>query len=222
MMMTLSRKPLVRKPLAASALLALVLSMGGISHAAAQEGLLIRNIFGSLGIFPEEKAEIDYKERAPIVVPKDTTRLRTPETSAAHTRSSQWPVDPDIEDRKRELAKRNQTIIPALKADPSEGGRLSVGDMARGRAQRGAVIGEAPTPRNDRDGVRIQPDEWAAQSKQATAPTYAPGTEPPRQYLTDPPKGLRTPSASAPMAKTSDAPVGSESFRPADVWKRLD
>lgn len=201
----------------------LALALAGASGAAqAQDGIVLRDIFGKLGIFPEEKEPIEYRERAPLVVPKETGKLRAPEETPAQARNSQWPVDPDAEARKREAARRNEPSRLLMSGrDAGEGGRLSTGELARGRSQRGAAIGES-TMQNDRAGVRLNPDEWAAQGKQASAPSYPPGTEPPRKYLTDPPVGLRRPSAAAPMARTSDDPVVVEGHRPSDTWKRLD
>ena len=205
-----------------AALLAAGLGLTSAAPAMAQEGLLLRNIFGKIGLLPEEKDPIDYNERPALIVPKDATALRPPEAQGAHTRNAQWPVDPDVQERKRELARRNAPIIAPLKADAEEGNRLSVNEMAKGRSARGAKIGEAPVAVNDKSGIRMDPDEWATQSKQATAPSYAPGTEPPRRYLTDPPKGLRTFSADAPIIRTTEAPAKIDNGKPDDAWKRLD
>lgn len=207
--------------LRASVLSLLMTSAAGVAHA--QDGLLLRDLFGKIGIMPEEKDPIEYRERAPLVVPKDTGKLRAPEDTPVKARNSQWPVDPDVEERKRELARRNATRITHTSSDPSEGGRLSLQELARGRSQRGAVMGEAGSPLNDKTGVRMDPDQWSAQSQQALAPSYPPGTEPPRKFLTDPPVGLRRPSADAPMVRTQEAPlVTGKDGRPDSAWKRLD
>lgn len=209
--------------LSLAALLAAGLGMSAPAPAMAQEGLLLRNIFGKIGLLPEEKDPIDYNERPSLIVPKDATKLRAPEEAGTHASNSQWPVDPDVQERKRELARRNASIITPLKSDASEGGRLSMDELARGRSARGAKIGESVSPVNDKAGVRMNPDEWAAISKQANAPSYAPGTEPPRRYLTDPPKGLRTFSPDAPILRTTEAPaVTGREDRPDSAWKRLD
>ena len=47
-------------------------------------------------------------------------------------------------------------------------------------------------------------------------PTYPPGTEPQRRYLTDPPKGLRLPSGDAPIRRTTEAPAG-DPFDPRPI-----
>ncbi|HRE20999.1 MAG TPA: hypothetical protein PKW21_08200 [Rhabdaerophilum sp.] len=210
-----------RKPaLVGAALFSAMAGLATPAPAMAQEGLVMRNIFGKLGLLPEEKDPIVYHERPALVVPKDTSKLRTPEQPEGHTKNGQWPVDPDIVERERERARRNVPIFAPLKADASEGNRLSLEEMRRGRSVRGATLGESPIPRNDKDGVRLDIHQMEAAGKTASAPSYPPGTEPPRVYLTDPPKGLRVPSANAPVGKrTTDGPVV-DTFRKLGAWNK--
>lgn len=192
--------------------------------ASAQEGMLMRNMLGKLGLFPEEKDPIEYRERPGLVVPKDLNRLPTPENEDAAKRqaNAQWPRDPDVLDRERERQRRNMPILAPLRSDPAEGGRLSVNELAAGRSTRGAKVGEGASPRNDYDGVRAPISEMLAGNRTGTTPTYPPGTEPPRRYLTDPPTGLRIPSANARVGRaTSDGPAV-DRFKVDDAWRRLD
>lgn len=191
--------------------------------AQAQDGLAMRNIFGKLGLLPEEKDPIEYRERPGLVVPKELSKLRQPEQEAAQARANgQWPVDPDAEERKREQARRNQPVFAPLRADAGEGNRLKLNELAAGRSVRGTQLGEGVAPRNDQDGVRASIQEMTAGDKRANAPSYPPGTEPPRKFLTDPPTGLRIPSTGAPVGKaTSDGPAV-DPFKVGDAWKRLD
>lgn len=206
---------------AALALAALVLMSLG-TPANAQNGLLMRNIFGNLGILPEEKDPIEYRERPGLVVPKELNKLRQPEKEAAARANGQWPVDPDVEERKQAQARRKLTVLTPISADPNEGGRVNMDAMARGRSVRGAQMGESGVPRNDTEGVRASIQEMTEKDKQANAPTYAPGTEPPRRYLTDPPTGLRIPSAAAPVGKkTVDDPTV-DRFKVDNAWRRLE
>lgn len=206
---------------AALALAALVL-MSLATPASAQNGLLMRNIFGNLGILPEEKDPIEYRERPGLVVPKELNKLRQPEQEAAARANGQWPVDPDVEERKANEARRKMTVFAPLKADASEGNRVKLDEMARGRSVRGAQMGESGVPRNDTDGVRASIQEMTQKDKLANGPSYPPGTEPPRRYLTDPPTGLRIPSAAAPAGKkTVDDPTV-DRFKVDDAWRRLD
>lgn len=60
--------------------------------AMAQEGLLMRNMLGKMGLLPEEKDPIEYRERPGLVVPKDLNKLREPEPEDAARRQAagQW------------------------------------------------------------------------------------------------------------------------------------
>jgi len=192
--------------------------------AMAQDGILMRNMLGRIGLLPEEKEPIEYRERPGLVVPKDLNKLRTPEAEDAARRQAagQWPRDPDVLERERERRRRALPTLAVISADPSEGGRLSVDELAKGRSARGAKIGETGVPLNDKDGVRLSIQQMTAPEARGRVPTYAAGTEPPRRYLTDPPQGLRMPSANAKVGRrTSDEPVRDD-FRPNDAWGRLD
>lgn len=192
--------------------------------AAAQEGLLMRNMLGKIGLLPEEKEPIEYRERPGLVVPKDLNKLREPEPEDAARRQAagQWPRDPDVLERERERRRRNMPVLAPIISDPTNGGRLSVNELAAGRSARGSKVGEAASPRNDYDGVRASIDEMRRTGQTASAPSYPPGTEPPRRYLTDPPAGLRIPSAAAPTGRrTTDGPTV-DRFKVDDAWRRLD
>ncbi|MCZ8375401.1 MAG: hypothetical protein O9342_08505 [Beijerinckiaceae bacterium] len=192
--------------------------------AVAQDGLLMRNMLGRIGLLPDEKEPIEYRERPGLVVPKDLNKLREPEPGDAARRQAagQWPRDPDVLERERERQRRKLPLVSVISADPTEGGRLSVDELARGRSTRGAQMGESGVPLNDKAGVRLSIHEMKAADARLAVPTYPPGTEPPRRYLTDPPAGLRVPSAAVPSGRrTADGPVVDD-FRPSNVWGRID
>lgn len=201
------------------------LMLAQTAPAMAQDGFGMWRLFGSIGLLPSvDRDPIEYRDRPSLVVPKDRKGLRNPEDPEAHAQNPAWPVDPDVQDRKAEVARRGEPGRQLLRNnDPVEGNRLSVDQMRAGRAQQGAVMAEPNFTRNDQAGVRLSPDQWSAQQRQATGPSYPPGTEPPRQYLTDPPRGLRQPAAGAPMARTRENPDSAfDNGRPNDAWRRLD
>lgn len=69
----------------------------GASPAFAQEGSLIYNFMQ--GVFGKgEGADIDYRARAPLVVPPNSTLPRPQQ--AASERNAAWPNDPDVQRRK--------------------------------------------------------------------------------------------------------------------------
>lgn len=184
----------------------------------AQEGALMRHILGQIGMLPGDRDPIDYNERPGLVVPKDTSKLRAPEAPNLHAKNGNWPVDPDVVERENER-KRRSGPFGTSKNDPIEGGRLSLKELAAGRSAKGAKLGESPVPRNDKDGVRLDIHQMEAAGKVASTPSYPPGTEPPRVYLTDPPKGFRIPSNDAPIGKrTSEGPI-IDTFNKLGAWK---
>lgn len=177
--------------------------------AVAQDGMLLRQIFGQIGILPAEKDPIDYNERPGLVVPKDTTRLRSPEESDPARRNAAWPNDPDLEARRKAEAARNAPSAELLSGRRTiDGARVSNEEIARSRTARGTTPHDPKFTQNDHAGVRVSPEEWSKISRTSdTASTITPGVEPPRQYLTDPPKGLRMPAAGAPIKRTNDGPA---------------
>lgn len=184
--------------------------------ALAQDGIAMRNILGTLGILPRvDKDPIEYRDRPTLVVPKDRTALRQPETDDPQARNPAWPTDPDVQERRREQERRRAPAQQLLSRDqnPVDGTRVGVNDMRAGRATQGSVIGEGPVT-NDKGNIRLSPAEWSRQQQAIqSGPSYPPGTEPPRQYLTDPPKGLRQAASNAPFERTREAPVGFENDR---------
>lgn len=188
--------------------------------AAAQDGLAMRSLLGNLGLLPQEKDPIEYRERPSLVVPKDVNKLRQPEDAATARNNGQWPVDPDVVAREQEREKRNQPLF-VPRNHPTEGHRLSVQEMAKGRVARGTELGEWRAPRNDKDGVVLSIHEMNAAGKSGSVPTYPPGTEPPRRYLTDPPVGTRAPSTTAPVGRyTMEGPlVTGNGSRPDGLWR---
>ncbi|MCA1952194.1 MAG: hypothetical protein LDL25_00525 [Hyphomicrobiales bacterium] len=217
------------KAMIARALLSLALlggafaGMAALAPASAQDGIIMRNILGRIGLLPEEKEPIEYRERPGLVVPKQLDTLRPPEPTEGHTKSAQWPKDPDVVARDRERARRNAGGLFPSRNDPIEGGRLSVNEMAAGRSGRRDTLGESSIPINDKAGVRMSIEDIDAAQRTASAPSYPPGTEPPRRYLTDPPTGLRLPASTAPIGRKtgSDGPAV-DNLKVNDAWKRQD
>ncbi|CAN1487378.1 hypothetical protein MCEMSEM23_00085 [Rhabdaerophilaceae bacterium] len=192
----------------------------------AQDGIGLRQIFGSIGLLPRTDREaIEYRDRPALVVPKDRNALRPPEDPNQVPGNAAWPNDPDVEARKLEMERRRGPA-PGLanSSNVAEARRLGIDELRTGRSPRGAVAGEtSSTLGNDRAGVRLSPSEWAAQQQSVQATNLPAGVEPPRVFLTDPPRGLRQPASSAPVARTRDAPSDEfDNFRPTDTWRRLD
>ncbi|MBL8589401.1 MAG: hypothetical protein JNK46_12790 [Methylobacteriaceae bacterium] len=147
--------------------------------------------------------EIDYRERAPLVLPpKGANQLRQPVERAE--RGPAWPVDPDVQRRKEAAAKAK------LPFDTGDKVMLTKRELMGGRAAGAESLRTAP----DNPGCRMQggsclwvnPDALRSQG-------YAPekqdkvvaGQEPDRAWLTQPPKGYRKATQSAGVGKQSVA-----------------
>ena len=73
----------------------------------AQEGMLFQNLMKGTGLFGSDNNDIEYKQRAPLVVPPGSTLPKPQEPGA--TRTAAWPDDPDVARRK---ADREGTRTP--------------------------------------------------------------------------------------------------------------
>jgi hypothetical protein len=178
------------------------LALGGLLAAvsfaepAKAQGVLdfAKNILG----IQDEKPEIAYPERAPLVVPPKL-QLREPQQPAS-AGNPNWPKDPDVEARRAaaEAAKGPSPELRNIGRSPV----LSVDEMrAPGRRPSGATTTATAQPWPERPVLSVQ--EMRDLDAKGRASQQAPivsGVEPPRRYLTDPPTGYRKPAPGAPVA----------------------
>lgn len=160
-----------------------------LTPAAAQEGMFIKDMLGTIGIIPKSKEPIAYRDRAPLVVPPKP-QLRAPGTAGAAANPA-WPNDPDVAARRRAAADDNQPVALSERRRMSENNnlRLTPAEIQAGRI----ATTTAPIPgshRGDsaRDVLYLTPDQLRATGKSAE-PDYGP--EQGRRSLTDPPSGMR-------------------------------
>ncbi|MHB2167032.1 hypothetical protein [Alsobacter sp. R-9] len=187
--------------LAAAAALSLPMMMAAPAQAQFLDSML--NLFGMKPT--EEAPEIEYRERAPLVVPPKMT-LRPPE-AAPSTKTAAWPNDPDVARRAAE-AKAARTPRPnARESDIGAGKVARPSDLPGSRTNaRGTAEGPAPVhpERSLAESGWVSPDKLqelgkSMGSEPSSSRTLVAGQEPPRRYLTDPPPGLRTPSDKGPL-----------------------
>jgi hypothetical protein len=175
-------------PAAAVAALLTLAAFSSAAPARAQEDTnMFNSVLGFVGMqFDKEQDSIDYRARAPIVVPPRTD-LRPPKEAV---RDPAWPKDPDVvEERRKAMDSRR----PAPQITPNTRVEMSQTELQQGK-------GPMPT-----DGP---PDEcqagagtpiclyapWKALKSMVTgfhSDTVQPGPEPERRYLTEPPPGYR-------------------------------
>ncbi len=155
-----------------------------------------------LGI-EDEKPELDYRPRPPLVIPPKIELPKPIDKSVA--KSPQWPNDPDVAAQRAAAEARRKPVEKTIDGRP-----LSIEEMRAGRVA-GAGVPTAPAepvaPKNM--SAWIPPTEMKLieeKLKMAKAAEYGPGQEPPRQWLTDPPKGYRKPVEGVAVSKPKMAP----------------
>ncbi|HEY8580174.1 MAG TPA: hypothetical protein VIL72_09840 [Beijerinckiaceae bacterium] len=152
---------------------------------------------GSLGFgfggSDEGQPRIEYRERAPLVLPPNLSHLPPPAAGPGQ-RNGAWPEDYDAM-RARQARER------AARATQYDA-RVSAEELARGR--RVSNVARNPAAEQCPDGVdasgRVCDPEsfWNTlkntRSAESSAKDLVAGQEPDRRALTDPPRGMRTPT----------------------------
>lgn len=181
--------------MAASLMLALLLASVGPRSAQAQ---IVDGLLGFLGVH-EEKPELEYRERAPLVVPPKTG-LRPPQEQAA-TKNTAWPKDPDVQRRKAANAAARMPVTETEEYKRALNPHLPIDQMRAGRKE-GAGTPTEPAPvfgDNSREANWVHPanmkalNDKARQADGGGSGVACDGREaaPDRRYLTEPPSALR-------------------------------
>lgn len=177
----------------------------------AQEGQLFKNILGSIGVIPEDKDPIDYRERAPLVLPPRMDLREPAAPGSAQARNAQWPNDPDVAARRRQAAENNLPVTDTDLRRMNRGNtRLTVDEIRAGRYT-GAGIPTAPQARSE--NAWIHPDVLRAQHK-SVSPADAAGGESTRRSLTEPPSAYRQSATGQPIRGSFEAPVREDEADP--------
>lgn len=182
---------------------------GCASPAFAQEGALFKNLFEGGSLLGGGKDEIEYRERAPLVVPPQM-KLPAPQQRAAQ-RSAAWPNDPNVAARR---AANANALLPATEREKyilDRNPLLSQEELRRGRdptRQNNAPYRPAGESAYEQ---LIQPivigREIAARKNAKDDLSALSGREPERKYLSDPPTGLRRPAGGQKLSVGVDEPV---------------
>ena len=212
--------------LSAAIVLAAATGIAQPAHAQFQE------IMDGIG-FGREKDPIEYRERAPLVVPPNLN-LRSPEERPIAAREAKWPNDPDV---LRKKAEDEESRRPrSSTANDNHNVRLSPEELRKGRVPGGEVGGNADSyhSRNnngydkDQDAYgRLSPDKLRAQGEAFNGLTreapLKPGEEPKRRYLTEPPVGVRAPASGAPVVASAEkrGPDQNEESSPYAFFRRI-
>ncbi|MCU4179142.1 hypothetical protein [Bosea sp. BH3] len=185
-----------------------LLLAGGLVLAAqpalAQEGMLFKNLMEGVWGTRSLGDDIDYRARAPLVVPPSSALPRPQDPASA--RNAAWPNDPDVERRKKEASPAPYVPALGLNNNPT----MSAQEIRRGRIAQQETAPRAPEEQTNYTN-QIQPirigRELAARRNQTSTDSLTYGAEPPRKLLSEPPTGYRMPVGSAPIGPGRNGPV---------------
>jgi hypothetical protein len=159
------------------------------------EQKIIKGLLSGVGLV-DDKPPIDYRERAPLVVPPTTQGLPAPRAEDAAAANPAWPKDPDV--ARARAAADAEAGKPIIRTDP--GRALGVDEIKRGKAKQA----KADEPQHTSDyfqgaNERLTPGQlgftgWNNKKDEKLVFTG----EPERTRLTQPPPGLQTPSPDQP------------------------
>jgi hypothetical protein len=168
------------------------------------EQRMIGSVLGAIGLKDpnEDRQNFDYSQRAPLVMPPQREALPQPQDQSPETINAEWPTSPE-----ERIARQQANERRADRFDSGGRERLTNEELQTGTLQAGgrSQFQDELTRRgyySDGGSVRLS----RAQEKQleekalSTREDVILGADgvPERKYLTQPPKHLNVPVASAP------------------------
>jgi len=161
-------------------------------------------VLSTIGITGKQRPNIDYRERAPLVVPPSGSGLRPPEQRPA-VANGRWPNDPDVEERRRAAALRAGVPQYGAGDNTTSAGIIRDGNKVRNRYA-GVPTAGTYTPSGEVNPARALSPEQVAEIM-ANGPEGAatqPGVDPGRRSLTEPPRGYRAAQGGLKIKSTID------------------
>jgi hypothetical protein len=216
---------------ALAGLLALAL-LAGMGHAWAQDDedepldtRLFRSFMKEMG-FSRGDQGIEYRERAPLVVPP-TRNLPPPQAEGPAAKNPAWPKDPDVTRRKEASAAEKAKLYSSAE----EQARVLRPDELKAKGQASANTSTTGTAASVEESARpMSPSQLQGSATRnwwddlfskvgPQRPESAPFKgEPPRTTMTAPPPGYQTPSPSYPYGVGVQRDAG----KPSTVESRME
>jgi hypothetical protein len=170
---------------------------------------LFRQFMKDLGLSRSGDGMIEYRERAPLVVPPSRELPPPRDEAEVAAKTPAWPKDPDVARRKQELAAEKAKLKGNLSAEeqaralrpdeldkPGAGEKKSADAKGAGKSPEDTSRPLMPSDLGTKT-EKIFGSIWS--SFTPAKPESAPFTgEPPREAMTAPPSGYQTPSPNYP------------------------
>jgi len=177
-------------------------------------------VMGALGL-QREKPAINYRERSPLVVPRDSN-LPPPQSTAVN--NPNWPVDPEVKQaRALAAAERDDGMTSSQRMDKN------MLPLLPSEVELGRTGSPQNNPHVSSDGIGL-PTPWSALGykgglfgkmfggKDEESAKFT--GEKPRASLVTPPAGYQTPSPNQPYGLSKDKYRPQTTSRDADYLKR--
>lgn len=199
------RDEMMRSGFARAALAGVALAVLAAPQAQAQEGTFFQSVLGVIGLTDPERPQIDYRERAPLVVPPNLSTLPPPVATDTAAVDPQWPNDPDAAAARARALDARTPAPERAGAFEGIGRTMTPEELARGRlagagrVQPGGGVDWQPVDRGlggaNANPAWIPPQTLREGDLQRAA--VAPDTRLQRRFLTDPPQRYLQPDPNA-------------------------
>jgi hypothetical protein len=182
---------------------------------------IMRSIMDGLGFKRADQAEINYQERAPLVIPPNSDLPPPQKAGAVIANNPAWPKDPDIARAKVYRAQetnRDTTAEFEREQNPLPPDQIAPGPKGPRTASRQTKQPDDPSGNVNDENFHLTPAQlgyhgglftwnglFGGKDEEASAKFTG---EPKRTSLTDPPAGYQTPSPDQPfgLGKAATAP----------------
>lgn len=203
------KRTVVTSAALSGALVTLALFAAPASAQESSANNLTEQLLTGLGLVAPSSPDIDYRERAPLVVPPSGDVLPPPRDASAMSSNPAWPKDFDDERRKKAAAADAIDYREAAsRFGTTQYKPLTPAQMAKG-TRFGAAQGSGYDYRKTNDSNQLSLNElgfkgWGSPSAK-DKPLVFEG-EPEREALIQPPVGYQTPAPNAPYGVVADRP----------------
>lgn len=168
---------------------------------------LTGQLLTGLGLVPPPPPDIDYRERAPLVVPPTGDILPPPRDASAISENPAWPKDHDAVARQAAAKTNWAESWESVARDGTTSGRsLTPAQLDKGYKS-GKVTGSGFNNRRTNDDNRLslnQLDFFGWSNKKDDSLQFE--GEPDRESLVQPPAGYQTPAPGAKYGVVADRP----------------